>query len=103
MKHSTKFDDMCEIQRSLHNLSCIIDQDDDVATYKDSISKAIDEIETLRKKPDSMRIFAWAIFDGEGGYNLVLYENNESYLDDFIKSNGERYAGWVTPLYSCGI
>lgn len=100
MAHNTKFEEMCAIQRSLHNLTFIVDQDDDIATYRDSISKAIDEIETLRKKPDSMRIFAWAIFDGEGGYDLMLYENNESYRYDFIKANGERYKGWVTPLYS---
>jgi len=103
VRHSTKFEDMCAIQRSLHNLTNIVDNDDDIATYKDSISAAIDEIETLRKKPDSMRIFAWAIFDGEGGYDLMLYENNESYRDDFIKSNGERYKGWVTPLYSADV
>lgn len=100
MVHSTKFEDMCEIQRSLHNLTHIIDQDDDIATYKDSISSAIDEIDTLRKKPDSMRIFAWAIFDGEGGYHLMLYDGNERFRDDYIKANGEKYKRWVTPLYS---
>lgn len=43
---------------------------------------------------------AWMTFDGEGGYDLRLYEMNESYRDDFIRRNGERYADWVTPLYA---
>lgn len=43
--------------------------------------------------------FAWSTFDGEGGYDLRLYECNESYKDEFEKSNGAAYKGWVEPLY----
>jgi len=43
--------------------------------------------------------FAWATFDGEGGYDLRLYEENESYKDEWIALNGERYKDWVMPLY----
>lgn len=44
-------------------------------------------------------IFAWATFDGEGSYDLQLHENNETYLDDWISRNGEKYKDWVIPLY----
>lgn len=59
------------------------------------------EIESLRAQladrvPDG--VFAWATFDGEGGYDLRLHEGNESYRDDYIKLNGEKYASWVFPL-----
>lgn len=48
---------------------------------------------------DNLELFAWSTFDGEGGYDLRLYENNESYKHDYINLNGDRYADWVTPLY----
>lgn len=44
-------------------------------------------------------IFAWATFDGEGSYDLRLYENNENYLVEWISRNGEKYKDWVVPLY----
>lgn len=43
--------------------------------------------------------FAWAIFDGEGVYDFVAHENNENYKADYIAKNGEKYAGWVVPLF----
>lgn len=43
--------------------------------------------------------FAWATFDGDGSYDLRLYECNENYRDDYLKRNGDKYAGWVEPLY----
>lgn len=43
--------------------------------------------------------FAWATFNGEGSYDLRLYEDNESYRDEWIARNGERYKDWVIPLY----
>jgi len=43
---------------------------------------------------------AWMTFDGEGGYDLCLYDMNESYHDDYIKRNGKKYADWVEPLYT---
>ena len=56
------------------------------------IKEAADEIESYVQ-------FAWATFDGEGGYDLVLYDMNEDYKDDYIKRNGEKYKDWVVPLY----
>lgn len=48
MPHITKFEEMNSTQRSLHNLTFIIDQDDEIKTYKQSISNAIDEISLLQ-------------------------------------------------------
>jgi hypothetical protein len=42
--------------------------------------------------------FAWAEFDGEGGYFLRLYENNETYAEDWNKRN-PNHIGWVEPIY----
>jgi hypothetical protein len=42
--------------------------------------------------------FAWATFDGEGGYDLRLYEGNENYRHEYIQRNGEKYADWVLAL-----
>lgn len=58
----------------------------------DLLEEAADEIESYVQ-------FAWAIFDGEGGHDLVLYDMNEDYKDDYIKRNGEKYKDWVVPLY----
>jgi hypothetical protein len=44
--------------------------------------------------------FAWAEFDGEGGYDLRLYENNEDFNQEYVERNGEKYSGWVMPLYT---
>lgn len=44
--------------------------------------------------------FAWATFDGEGGFDLCLYDGNESHRDDYIKCNGPQFMSWVTPLYA---
>lgn len=46
--------------------------------------------------------FAWATFDGEGGYDLRLYEDNENYAAEWVKVNGKKYDGWVVPLYRQG-
>jgi hypothetical protein len=47
---------------------------------------------------ESQEPFAWAEFDGEGGYRLMLYENNETYADDWNKTN-PNHIGWVEPIY----
>lgn len=49
---------------------------------------------------EGKEIFAWAEFDGEGGYDLRLYEDNEEYRDEYIARNGEKYSDWVMPLYT---
>ena len=58
----------------------------------DLLEEAADEIESYVQ-------FAWATFDGEGGYDLRLYDMNEDYKDNYIKHNGEKYKDWVIPLY----
>jgi len=58
----------------------------------DLIKEAANEIE-------SFSIFAWATFAGEGSYDLMLYEGNEDYKEEYIKRNGEKYKDWVTELY----
>jgi hypothetical protein len=47
---------------------------------------------------ESQEPFAWAEFDGEGGYRLMLYENNETYAEDWNKTN-PNHIGWVKPIY----
>ena len=42
---------------------------------------------------------AWRTFDGEGNYDLRDYEDNETYQKEYIERNGEKYLGWVEPLY----
>ena len=59
----------------------------------DLLEEAADEIESYVQ-------FAWATFDGEGGYDLMLYDMNEDYKDNYIERNGEKYKGWVVPLYT---
>ena len=44
-------------------------------------------------------IFAWATFDGEGSYDLRLFDGNESYRDDFRRNNPKHHPDWVFPLY----
>ena len=58
----------------------------------DLLEEAADEIESYSQ-------FAWATFDGEGGYDLRLYDMNEDYKDNYIERNGEKYKDWVVPLY----
>ncbi len=50
------------------------------------------------KELESQEPFAWAEFDGEGGYHLMLYENNETYAEDWNKTN-PNHIGWVEPIY----
>lgn len=57
-------------------------------------SKTSDVHRLVRCEP-----FAWATFDGEGGYDLRLYECNEQYREEYIALNGEKYKDWVMPLY----
>ena len=43
--------------------------------------------------------FAWAMFDGEGGHILMLYEGNETLQDDWNAAHPNGYPNWITPLY----
>lgn len=54
---------------------------------------------TPGEAPSADDICAWKTFDGEGGYDLRLYEDNEDYRDKWIATNGDKYADWVEPLY----
>jgi hypothetical protein len=71
-----------------------------------AIAEAADRLEELHAdhvpgvgKMIDATPFAWATFDGEGSYDLRLYECNESYRDEWLAANGPRYADWVIPLY----
>lgn len=64
----------------------------------DIINSHASELAELRKAQGEP--FAWATFDGEGGYDLRLYANNENYRVDYIIRNGQKYADWVYPLYT---
>jgi hypothetical protein len=52
---------------------------------------------------DAVEPFAWAEFDGEGGHDLRLYENNEDYHQEYVKRNGDKFASWVFPLYDADL
>ena len=52
--------------------------------------------ETLETKDEPV---AWRTFDGEGGYDYQIYENNEDYANDWDKRN-PKHKGWVEPLYT---
>jgi len=59
------------------------------------------EEEYLYPEPESDEPVAWSVFDGEGGYDYISYENNETYKDEFISRNrAEHYKEWVQPLYT---
>ena len=49
---------------------------------------------------EAVEPFAWAEFDGEGVYDLRLYENNEDFHQEYVERNGEKYSGWIMPLYT---
>jgi hypothetical protein len=69
--------------------------------YRDyiwSITHGKEEIIALAQ-PEQEPV-AWATFDGEGNYDFMSYENNETYRDEYIKRNGKKYANWVKPLYT---
>ena len=61
-------------------------------------NQAITAIRQAIADLESQEPFAWAEFDGEGGYRLMLYENNETYAEDWNKTN-PNHIGWVEPIY----
>lgn len=75
---------------------------DDDGGYLDSNLHATNRkvIALLTAQPVARTPFVWATFDGEGGYELRLYKDNETYRDDFVARNGSAYADWVQPLYT---
>lgn len=68
-----------------------------------AVGRGVEGAATSDETPSPDDIFAWATFDGEGGYDLRLYQDNESYLDEFISMNGDKYASWVFPLYRAAL
>lgn len=45
--------------------------------------------------------FAWAVFDGEGGWDLFQYAMNEDLQKEFLEGNPDpMYRDWVKPLYT---
>jgi hypothetical protein len=80
---------------------------DDASTAADNAAKDIEQMLAATPPapqamytdvPDASEIFAWATFDGEGGYDLRLYAGNENYRDEYIQRNGPKYAEWVIAL-----
>jgi len=63
-------------------------------------ASTVAQAEQPRNEPVQQEPFAWATFDGEGGYDLRLYYGNESYRDDYLFRNQPNYASWVFPLYA---
>ena len=59
--------------------------------------KAITAIKAALEAKDEP--VAWRTFDGEGGYDYRIYENNEDYANDWDKRN-PKHKGWVEPLYT---
>lgn len=53
-QHTTRFEDMSLVQRSLHNLTCIMDDDDCIATYKGAVSAAIDGLTAIRQERNAL-------------------------------------------------
>jgi hypothetical protein len=62
------------------------------------VNKSITSLRQAIAELESQEPFAWAEFDGEGGYRLMLYENNETYAEDWNKTN-PNHIGWVEPIY----
>ena len=55
-------------------------------------------IEAERESSDEPA--AWAVFDGEGGWDFRCYKMNENFKEEFLKRNPDpMYREWVHPLY----
>jgi hypothetical protein len=63
------------------------------------VDKAITAIKQALAAPVQEPV-AWREFDGEGGYTYFAYQDNETWRDEYIERNGEKYANWVEPLYT---
>jgi hypothetical protein len=75
-----------------------------VSKARAAIEAALPDVPTVPESVISGALFDFAGYlttlDGEGGYDLRLYENNETYRDNYIQRNGEKYSSWVVPLYA---
>jgi hypothetical protein len=64
--------------------------------YNAMLSAAPAPAERVEQEP-----FAWATFDGEGSYDLRMYECNEEYQSQFLaRHKSATYKDWVFPLYT---
>ena len=63
--------------------------------YREHLCKLHDEM--LSAIDDRVQV-AWRVFDGEGGYDYVSFEDNENYADEWNKIN-PNHVGWVEPLF----
>lgn len=93
----TNADLLTDCQRRNANLTQQLAAVTDECKAWAGLVKARDE--QLAAANGRVELFAWATFDGEGSYDLRLYQDNENYRDEYIRINGARYAGWVIPLY----
>lgn len=51
------------------------------------------------QQAEAQEPFAWSVFDGEGGHDLVLYAGNEDYRERFEARN-PNHKNWVEPLFT---
>jgi hypothetical protein len=66
------------------------------AIYQAMLAAAPASAERVEQEP-----FAWATFDGEGSYDLRMYECNEEYQSQFLaRHKSATYKDWVFPLYT---
>ena len=42
----------------------------------------------------------WRIFNGEGSYEFVSYQDNEDYAERYIRRNGPKYESWIEPVFT---
>ena len=88
----------------MKRLDLIIDALDRVDTFdwNQQDNKLIKDARIAARELRELEPVAWATFDGEGSYDFMSYEHNETYRDEYIKRNGDKYANWVKPLYALG-
>ena len=77
-------------ERSQIAIQCLPD-----SPYREHLHKLHDEM--LSVIDDRVQV-AWRVFDGEGGYDYVSFEDNENYADEWNKRN-PNHVGWVEPLF----
>lgn len=83
----------------LHHFWCDVQMNDYSFQKLNAMMMRIDAALATNPPAGEQKPFAWATFDGEGSYDLRLFEDNEDYRDQFIKRNGPQFTSWVLPLY----
>ena len=106
----------------LKHLIKLLEHSPELAELQATIARLREEVKTLRNTSVKEEVFdiickerdqfkaeierlkggqgeavAWKIFDGEGGYD---YSEDADYVENWKSVNGDKYASWVTPLYT---